>query len=67
MIDGRPELIDEVNEGPESVRSYLREEFDALLADEAFVDAIPMQVRGDAVSQARVPLIVERLRRLAGL
>ena len=67
VIDGRPELIDEVNEGPESVRSYLREEFDALLADEAFVDAIPMQVRGDAVSQARVPLIVERLRRLAGL
>lgn len=67
VIDGRPELLDEVNEGLESVRNYLREEFDELLADEAFVDAIPMHVRGDAASQARVPLIIERLRRLAGL
>lgn len=67
VVDGRPELPDEVNEGLESVRNYLREEFDELLADEAFVDAIPMHVRGDAASQARVPLIVERLRRLAGL
>lgn len=67
VIDGRPELLDEVNAGLERVRNYLREEFDELLADEAFVDAIPMHVRGDAASQARVPLIVERLRRLAGL
>ena len=67
VIDGRPELLDEVNAGLESVRNYLREEIDELLADEAFVDAIPMHVRGDAASQARVPLIIERLRRLAGL
>ena len=67
VIDGRPELLEEVNAGLESVRTYLREEFDELLAHESFVDAIPMHVRGDAASQARVPIIVERLRRLAGL
>jgi predicted nucleotidyltransferase len=67
VIDGRPELLDEVNAGLESVRNYLQEEFDELLADERFVDAIPMHVRGDAASQARVPLIAKRLRQLAGL
>ncbi len=51
VIDGRPELCNEVNAGLESVRNYLREELDELLADEAFVDAIPMHVRGDTASQ----------------
>lgn len=67
VVDGRPELIAEVAEAPDIVQEYLRDEFDGLLADKAFVDAIPMHLRGDAASQARVPLIVERLRQLAGL
>jgi hypothetical protein len=67
VVDGRPELSDEVNAAPVIVRSHLREEFDQLLADERFVDAIPMHLRADAASQARAPIIIERLRRLAGL
>lgn len=67
VVDGRPELGDEVNAAHENVRSYLREEFDDLLANEDFVDTVPMHVRGDAASQARVPIILERIRRLAGL
>lgn len=67
VIDGRPELVAEVNATSDVVREYLRDEFDGLLADKSFVDAIPMHLRGDAASQARVPLIVDRLRQLAGL
>jgi predicted nucleotidyltransferase len=67
VVDGRPELPDEVNAASPRVRTYLREEFDALLADRHFVDSIPMHLRGDPVSQARAPMILERLRRLAGL
>jgi hypothetical protein len=36
-----------------------------LLADEAFVAAIPGHIAGDDTSQARVPLIVDRLRKIA--
>ena len=67
VVDGRPELAGEVDMAPEAVRGYLRNEFDELLADERFVDAIPMHLRGDAASQARVPIILERMRRFAGL
>jgi len=67
VIDGRPELVDEVNTSPQEVRTYLREEFDDLLATEKFVYAIPMHLRGDPVSQARASIIIERMRKLAGL
>lgn len=67
VVDGRPELIAEVHAAPDPIRAHLREEFDELLANGSFVDAIPMHLRTDAASQARAPLIITRLRQLAGL
>lgn len=67
VIDGRPELAHEVETASDSVRNYLRDEFDELLADTNFVDVIPMHLRTDAASQARASIVLERLRRLAGL
>lgn len=67
VVDGRVELLEEVNAAPAHVRSHLREEFDELLATPAFTEALPMHLRGDTESQARVPLILDRMRRLAGL
>jgi predicted nucleotidyltransferase len=67
VIDGRPQIVLEVTEASNEVLQYLRDEFDELLADEAFVDNIPRHLRPDAASQARTPIIIERLRHLAGL
>lgn len=67
VIDGRQEIIDEVTAAAGDVREYLRREFDDLLADESFVDEIPRHFRPDSVSQARVPIVIDRLKRLAGL
>ncbi len=67
VVDGRPELVDEMDAAPSAVREYLRDELDALLANKSFAEAIPMHLRGDAASQARAPLILSRLRLLAGL
>jgi hypothetical protein len=67
VIDGRPEIVDEVETAGGGVRDFLRLEFDELLADESFVDDLPRHFRPDAASQARVPIVMERLRRLAGL
>jgi predicted nucleotidyltransferase len=67
VIDGRAELLDEVDHAAANVREYLREEFDDLLADSSFVDGIGMHLRPDAVSQARVQRIIGSIRRLAGL
>ena len=65
VIDGRAELIDEVRAAPAEVRDYLRDRLDRLLAIDAFVTGISAHVTGDAGSQARVPLILDRLRQLA--
>lgn len=67
VIDGRPEIIDEVTAAADDVREFLRNEFDELLADESFTDDIPLHFRPDPASQARVPIVIDRLRRLAGL
>lgn len=67
VVDGRPEIIDEVAAASNEVREYLRHEFDELLADTSFTDDIPQHFRPDPTSQARVPIVIDRLRKLAGL
>ena len=67
LVDGRPELIDEVAGTLDAVRIYIQEETDDLLADASFVDGLPRLLRPDYANQARIPLIIERLRKLAGL
>ena len=67
VIDGRPELIDEVQNCTSEVREFLEDEFDRLLADASFTDQLPGHLPGDDASQGRVPLIIRRMRRLAGL
>jgi hypothetical protein len=64
VVDGRPELVDEVHGGPPEVREYMRDRLANLLANEAFVTALPGHLPGDAGSQARLPLLLERLRSL---
>ena len=67
VIDGRSEIVDEVSAASDELREYLRGEFDELLADESFVDEIPGHFRPDSVSQARVPIVINRITKLAGL
>lgn len=67
LIDGRPELIDEVEHCDGELHEYLREEIDGLLAEESFIEAISWHLPPDSTSQARVTVIVERLRRIAGI
>jgi hypothetical protein len=65
VIDGRPELLREVAEAPEDVRTYIATEIGRLLSTRAFVDALPGFLLPDSASQGRVPLLMERLTTLA--
>ncbi|MDB5823794.1 MAG: hypothetical protein JWR21_2498 [Herminiimonas sp.] len=67
VVDGRKELVDEVADADATVRDYIREEFEDLLADELFTERLPWHLHPDDSNQARVPLLIERLRKLAGL
>lgn len=65
VVDGRAELTDEVRASDSALREYLSEAIAELLDDEAFLDALPGFLPGDAASQARLPLVLQRLRALA--
>jgi len=65
VIDGRPELLHEVGEAPDDVRTYVATEARKLLGTRSFVDALPGFLFPDSASQGRAPLLLERLRTLA--
>lgn len=65
VIDGRPELVDEVRASDPDLRTYIANEIGALLSDSVFLESLPGHLAGDEASQARLPLIRDRLRRLA--
>lgn len=70
IIDGRPELTQEVQQSSVDVRRFLAEEFSSLLAREEFRDSIPGHLGGDAIAYERaerVVKIMEGIIRLGGL
>ncbi len=65
VLDGRPEVVAEVKQANEAVRKYLTTRFTTLLRDANFVAALPDHLPSDMASQARVPLVVERITAIA--
>jgi hypothetical protein len=66
VLDGRPEIIDEVRRSEGKLRDYLAERFSHLMKERSFRDALPGHLPSDQVSQARLPLLIERIRAIAG-
>ncbi len=65
VIDGRPEIVDEILVATVDVRNYIASEFTQLLASRAFIDALPGFLLPDRGSQARRPQLQERLQGIA--
>ncbi len=65
VLDGRPELVSEIQQSDETLRAYLAERFTGLLKEPRFLDALPGHLPGDAASQARVPIIMDRITKIA--
>jgi hypothetical protein len=66
VVDGRLEIVEEVRRASAEVRSYIAAEFGRLLTTRAFVDALPGFLLPDSATQARYPLLLDRLRLLSG-
>jgi len=65
VIDGRATIEQEIAAAPPSVRQYLREQFRSLLANSDFDNAVAGHLPGDSASQARLPLVLSRMRAIA--
>lgn len=67
VVDGRPEIVGEIATADFEVRDYIASEISALVGDRDFIEALPGFLLPDAASQARRPLLEERLRAIAGV
>lgn len=62
VLDGRPEIVEDVLNCEQKLRDHLQARLAVLITDERFIEALPGHMPGDAGSQARVPLIIKRLK-----
>jgi predicted nucleotidyltransferase len=67
VVDGRPELVTEVESGAVELQAYLRAEVHRLLRTPEFLDALPGYLLPDAISQSRLGIVLRRLENLASV
>jgi hypothetical protein len=67
VVDGRAELVGEIQAAARDARSYLAEEIKKLISIREFNDALPGHIPPDAASQNRVGMIISRLEDIASL
>lgn len=67
VVDGRPEIVDDVSTANERVRTYIAAELQLLLDNLDFIEALAGYLLPDAASQARRDLLEQRLRALTSL
>src|SRR3990172_6666005 len=54
VVDGRPELLDELRSAPEDLRSYIADVIGQMMKARQFIDALPGYLLPDSASQARI-------------
>lgn len=67
VIDGRMEIVEDVRVEQFDVRAFVASEVALLLSSTAFLYALPGFLLPDPASQARLPILLERLHALAAL
>jgi hypothetical protein len=67
VMDGRPEIVEEVAGAAVQVRESIAREIQALLDDGDFIDALPGFLLPDAANQARRGFLETRLRALCNI
>lgn len=65
VVDGRAELVGEIQAAHSDVRSYLAKEIAKLLGTRVFVDALPGHLAPDSASQERITTVLARLEAVA--
>lgn len=67
VLDGRPELVEEVQRASHDLRSYLAARFAEMSRNRRFIEALPGHLPGDAGSQGRLPVLKHRIEAIAAL
>ena len=65
LIDGRPEIVDDVRNTTTDLRIYLSGRFEKLVTMSEFTSAVAGHLPPDTASQERVPIVMERIKIIA--
>ena len=65
VVDGRPQLLDEIARADQQVRQFIAAEISALVDNRRFADSLAGFLPPDRASQARRPLLEKRLNAIA--
>lgn len=65
VIDGRPELVEELQHADLKLRDYLARRFGELLTNEDFLAAVPGHLQGGAASPDRTPVVLGIIEKIA--
>ncbi|MBT3025155.1 MAG: hypothetical protein KUF77_17880 [Candidatus Thiodiazotropha sp. (ex Lucina aurantia)] len=61
VVDGRPEIVNDVQTADQELIENVRARFAQLLSDTRFIAALSGHMPGDQASQARVGLVIDRI------
>jgi len=67
LLDGRPEVVDEIRNSPLEVKSFLSKAFATLLEEEEFVESLPGHLEFDSRTPDRVSFFIDRIRTIASI
>ncbi len=67
VIDGRQEIIKEIYASSSNLRAYLSDQFQNFLTNELFIESLSGHLLPDKASQARLPILLERIREIANI
>ena len=67
LLDGRPEMVEEVRGSGRHIKRYLMDQFKELLNNSEFIESLPGHLPPDDASQRRVPILLERMRQIVAV
>lgn len=67
LIDGRPEIVPEIHQAGETLKTYLGDRISHILDQREFYDVLSGLLPGDPGSQARTPMIIARMKEMKTL
>ncbi len=65
LLDGRPQILDEIRNSPEDLKGFLSRVFRSFLDTSEFRDALPGHLPPDQASQARLPRLIRCIEKIA--
>ena len=67
LLDGRPEIVQEIQSADVEIKKYLVNTFKQLLEDDDFLESISGHLFTDEASQGRQPIIIDRMKEIASI